>query len=281
MTEASPDRVNHYYWNAYNSNFGDALGADVVSHFSGGRTRRIDLNRNKIYLRTPRPAGLFGLGSIFVFIEDQDVVWGSGINLRWPPYKLKTGPDIRAVRGPLTARHLREDIGVDCPDVFGDPAQLLHRIMPLPPHNPVRKFGVIPHYRDIPIMPHALGEIASTKGWREIEALRRNNTMFPFRPWRDVVDFIAGCEIVISSSLHGIIVAEQLGVPAIWWRSDKLPSTRTEHSFKYNDYYAATDRDSDRWSPSLADALKDGPHPQKISFDPAPLEKAFPTDLFE
>ncbi|WP_370230552.1 polysaccharide pyruvyl transferase family protein [Cognatishimia sp.] len=281
MTERDPiPRINHYFWNAYNSNFGDALGADIVAHFSGGQVRPIDLNRERSFVKHARDKGLFGLGSIFVFVEDHDIVWGTGVNLRWPPYKLKTGPDIRAVRGPLTADHLRREIGIDCPSVFGDPAQLLHRLIDIPPHQPVRRFGLIPHYRDIPVVPKALKEIATHKGWRGIDALRRNNTIYPFRPWREIVEFIAGCEMVISSSLHGLIVAEQLGVPAVWWRSDHLPSTRTEHSFKYNDYYAATDRDLDNWSTSLGQALQSTSGFQKYSFDSKALEEAFPHELF-
>ena len=54
----------------------------------------------------------------------------------------------------------------------------------------------------------------------------------------DMVEFLLGCELVVSSSLHGIIFAEAFGVPARWWAPPNGGAARTERAFKYQDYYA-------------------------------------------
>ena len=55
--------------------------------------------------------------------------------------------------------------------------------------------------------------------------------------WEDMVVWVLGCELVLSSSLHGVIFAEAFGVPARWVQ--RPGSTRSESWFKYVDYYSA------------------------------------------
>ena len=149
-------KVIHYYFNAYGYNFGDALGAEIVQRLSSGRALSVDLVRNSRTFNRLRPSGLFGLGSIFDLVSDGDVVWGTGINpsVQDACTKLYSKVSIVAVRGPLTRRYLTERLGVSCPEIYGDPALLLPRLLPGAQARPVRRYGVIPHHFDKPLVDH-------------------------------------------------------------------------------------------------------------------------------
>ena len=59
-------------------------------------------------------------------------------------------------------------------------------------------------------------------------------------PIEEFVKQIASAERVFSSSLHGLICAESLGIPAVWV---KFSDNVLGGAFKFHDYIAVTDRD--------------------------------------
>lgn len=245
--------MNLYYFNPYHGNFGDELGVEIVNRLLGFKAEAIDLNRQK---RVGH--GVMALGSIFHYAAEKDIIWGTGINPRWQKKKPFRHLDIRAVRGPLTRAFIQQHLKHDCPDIFGDPALLTSKLFPEWKVNPVRPYGVIPHFWDI-------GEVRAIP-----------NVIFPNAKWQDVLSFIMGCELVISSSLHGIIVAESFGIPARWWHSKALQSSRTEGTFKYNDYYASTNRSQDDWASSIEQAILMGGKEPVLWFNDAALIDSFP-----
>ena len=213
-----------YFWTDQ-KNFGDELSSSVVEWLSGFPVRS---------QRSGRLPRLFAVGSILEKARNGDVAWGAGIhpvfydkfwtraNFGWKkrlfyrvrPYQVAT----LAVRGPLTRDALLFR-GAECPEVFGDPGILLPLIYPKQ-HNPIRKVGLIPHYSD--------------KAWFQQRGIEFIDVA---QRWQQVVDRIMESELVISTSLHGIIVAEAYGVPAIWLRK---PSS--EGFMKYADYYLGSNR---------------------------------------
>lgn len=97
--------------------------------------------------------------------------------------------------------------------------------------------------------------------------------------WKAFVDKIYSSELVISSSLHGVILAEAYGKPAVL-----MENTATTDYFKYQDYYMATGRTNFPIASSINEALSihvekpDNDLMKKLRQD---LLSSFPGDLYE
>lgn len=206
---------------------------------------------------------LLAIGSIMNYAEEGDLVWGTGVNGK---YSKKTDYpfmvlDVRAVRGPLSRAFLL-NLGITCPEVYGDPTLLLPRLFPefQRSNSPSRDYVIIPHFSDEPLFQH-LPNMVSVK-----------------EDWQEVVSKILDSKFVISSSLSGVIVAEAFGIPA---RLLVAPNeNNTETFFKYADYYHGTNRPHFRFANSVEEArqMKGEPMPE---CDLEQLLRAFPYDMFE
>ena len=144
-----------------------------------------------------------------------------------------------ATRGPLTRDFLARNGLLAEPSaepVFGDPALLLPSLFPRCRRSckPTRKLCIIPHHGDVALLQKEVQSGKAPVGFNETN-VRKVQTKV-----EDMVQFILGCELVVSSSLHGIIFAEAFGVPARWWAPLNGGTARTERAFKYQDYYAGT-----------------------------------------
>lgn len=259
LTSAEPVKngLPLFWWKEGNFvNFGDYLGYEIVQRIVGGPLK----SYNK---KTPNQAQkLLGLGSVFYFANEGDIVWGSGINgkrLDKKDYSF-VHLDIRAVRGPLTRDFLIKNFGISVPEIYGDPALLVPYLFPefKKRSKPSLNYVVIVHYLDIPYFldkddPHIV---------------------FATQPWDIVLDRILDSRFVISSSLHGIVLAEAYGIPARYLRmTDKEPL------FKFNDYYLGTGRNSFKYATSIGEALLMGGEPEVV-WDPEKLYKAFPIEFW-
>jgi pyruvyltransferase len=181
---------------------------------------------------------VLSLGTVLESLSRDDVVWGSGLpseaNRRAPE-----GARLLAVRGPLTRACIQGDV----PEVYGDPACLLPRFH----HPPAQKrwsVGLVPHHIDVANVPPV-----SDPQIKLVDVLR---------PWREVVDTIRGCDVVASSSLHGLIVAEAYGIPARWVSAPGVIGG----TFKFRDYYLGTDREPPapgRWSDDVGSLIAAAP----------------------
>ena len=60
-----------------------------------------------------------------------------------------------------------------------------------------------------------------------------------YEKWTDVIDQINMCECVVSSSLHGLIVAEAYGVPARWIC---VENNLLGGNFKFWDFYESIEK---------------------------------------
>jgi pyruvyltransferase len=222
-----------FYWKEGNFiNFGDHLALKIVERIVGSPLKFY----NK---RTPNQVRkLLTLGSVFYFANEGDVVWGSGVNGKRPlkkDYKF-THLDVRAVRGPLTRAFLMENFGIESPEIYGDPALLIPYLFPefKKKANPSRDYIVIPNYMDA---KHFLDN-------------RDGHIVYSTEPWDLVIEKILDSRFVISSSLHGIVVAEAFNIPARMLRVSEI-----EPLIKYADYYLSTARPDFQFATSVKEAL--------------------------
>jgi pyruvyltransferase len=202
---------------------------------------------------------LLTVGSIMHFARDEDVVWGSGVNgAVQPNFHRFSRLDVRAVRGPLTRDFLRGK-SIEVPEVFGDPALLLPHVMP-----ELVEFSENKRH-DITIVPNFL----------EIDRFRAygKDVLDPRDAVKSCLVRIAQSEFVIASSLHAVVIAEALGIPA------RLLSTDAQPSFKYRDYYMGTGRETTEPAETVEEARRRGGE-GPLNWSSAPLLQAFPYDLW-
>jgi pyruvyltransferase len=235
-------------------NFGDLLGPHVVTEL----VRRWGLPA------PTRAARLLTIGSIMRLARTGDTVWGSGVNGKslTRPYGF-TDLDVRAVRGPLT-RDFLQARGVRVPEVYGDPGLLVGRLWSaeqLAAGRPRRPVTVVPNLHDVAAYRGASG------------ALDGHHLLDPRSPLAECLGTIAASSLVVGSSLHGLVVAESLGIPA------RLVRPGTEPMFKYEDYYAGSGRSGFRPAGSVPEAVALGGEPP-VSWDADQLLEAFPVDLW-
>lgn len=229
------------------NNFGDLIGPALVEHL--------------LVARGIEPAGgaarrLLTVGSILHLAAPGDVVWGSGINGKEAHLPPGLGLDVRAVRGPITHRLLRE-AGIEAPRVFGDPALLWSRFWPRESYadGERRAVGFVPNLHD----------------WARHRGDPR--TIAPQGDLHTIAGQIARCDLVVATSLHGIVLAESFGIPA------RLVPPSAEPMHKYHDYYAGTGRDEFRVAASVDEAVElGGVRPPE--WDGDALLAAFPLDLW-
>lgn len=228
-----PNKLFVYSWMKYrgaemlHNNWGD----DINKYFLESITRFNVKDLSKSFFYILFPVKVYScIGSILGdFPLKRCEVWGSGLIEEGK--LLKSAPlKIHSVRGPLTRRELLKQ-GIECPEKYGDPALLISRYYRKRVEKQY-KYGIIPHYIDEnnPVL------IEFSKRHPEFLIIR----MKEYNDWHDIPDQIMQCSRIISSSLHGLIIADSYEVPNAWVRfSDKIAGG----NFKYQDYFLSVGRD--------------------------------------
>ena len=212
------------FWSFYEPrNFGDWIGPYLYVKRTG---KRPVYHRAKTGVET-----VFSAGSILHWIGEPDsaVIWGSGVMDRTASFHRPRS--ILSVRGPLTRQRCLEQ-SYDCPEIYGDPGILLPTVFQ--PEIPERKasLGIIPHYAEADLARRVAPKDPSVR------------TIDVCAPIEDVATQIAACDAVLSSSLHGLIIAHAYGVPAAWVRfsSEDAPRVKGDGT-KFQDYLQAFNPD--------------------------------------
>lgn len=225
-----PPRSIPSYWWDHRLNFGDLIGPWIVERLSGRPTH------NTIGLPNAGDA-LVGVGSLISSLQRPGTtIWGSGLIApldQRAADRLKTRKPARilAVRGRRTRDELIKHLGWDVPEVYGDPALLIDRLYTPPAESAIdAAYSVCPHYL------HAR-EIAARVATDDAAQL-----IDVERDAESVVTEIATSRAVVSTSLHGLIIAQAYGVPWVWLRIDdrKLAGD----AFKFEDFFTTLDREA-------------------------------------
>lgn len=199
------------YWYRREKNFGDLITPLVLRHY--GFT--------PIYTK-PHKADLISTGSILERISEdyQGIVLGSGfINEGSNP--VMKNAQFLSVRGKLSKNKL--DLNDEV--LYGDPGLIAAKLLKKREMKRY-KLGIVPHWID---RNDEFVKNIKSRNNNEITIIDvRQNPLQVFKE-------IDQCEHIISSSLHGLIVADSFHIPNAWLSSSKVIGD----GFKFNDYYSS------------------------------------------
>jgi pyruvyltransferase len=220
--------VKVYWWRS-RKNFGDLITPALLKYY--GYT--------PIYKKESQ-AELISTGSIIDGLKENygGIILGSG--LIKDSYKSLPNAKVLALRGELTKNRLgvRKDIPL------GDPG-LLARNLVCGVDKKTYSIGVIPHYMDKDD-PCFLRFCEKYKDEILLISVERS----PELVFKDILS----CERILSSSLHGIITAHALAVPAAWL---EITGKLTGGDFKFLDYFSSLSINMSRYKINESSSLGD------------------------
>ncbi|MFM8735572.1 MAG: polysaccharide pyruvyl transferase family protein [Pirellulales bacterium] len=195
------------FWHVGRPNFGDDVNPTFFERITG-RGLRLAVDRDRPHL--------LGAGSILERSTAASVICGSGF--LEPPAGVVRAGRLVAVRGERSAAAFPRQGDL----LLGDPLVLVDGVVEAVPK--AHRVGLVPH-------------VTSVARWRGLNARHLAIIDPADDPWR-VIRAIASCEVVLSQSLHGLIVADALGIPNAWIApSDAMRGGR----FKFDDYFTTLD----------------------------------------
>ncbi len=218
---ANTDPLKLFWWKDQ-PNFGDVISRTVVEHASG----------RPVVWAAPEACDLFAIGSIMQFVrrthmkprEDGSKPWIWGTGCMGPLRKdFKDNVNFALVRGPITASLMSITT-----DFFGDPGLLIAEAMGEEIAREDR-IGIVPHFSQF--SSEGLQQLCKDEPVLKLIDVREDAAK--------VCREIASCRHVISSSLHGLIVADSFGVPNTWLNPAGI---HRSPRFKFYDYAASVER---------------------------------------
>ncbi|MFD2557061.1 polysaccharide pyruvyl transferase family protein [Sphingobacterium tabacisoli] len=227
-------KINLLYWEG--DNYGDVLSQALIEELSGAKVRLCgkpfnllkalkSVAKDVLTLSTKRTRrillpwqeSMLGIGSVLSWGGGGENVWGSGFMNEFEEFN---GGQIFAVRGPRTAAKLKAS-GFQSTETFGDPALLLPLWLE-PAYRKAYDVSIIPHWTEADDFKQRFGNVYNIIDPRS----------------RDIVGVtkqITASKYILSTSLHGIIVAHAYGIPALWIKKGYIHTD----GFKFDDYFSS------------------------------------------
>ncbi len=202
--------IKAYWWNA-KPNFGDAIAPLLLARFAGLRVTRGTIAESSIVT----------VGSVLEHVPPEwpGIILGAG-KLREEARLTITAPTIvLGMRGPLSAK------GRDV--TIGDPGLLADELVGS--QSRTYDLGIVPHWTDKTLVrdPRFHNPNWST------------TVIDPSGDPLDVIAHIGQCKKIITSSLHGMIVADAFGIPRRFEYTKRFD--HEGGTFKFRDYSASID----------------------------------------
>lgn len=215
--------VKAYWWRGV-QNFGDAIAPFLLEQFADIQVEWGSISHAKIA----------SVGSVLEHIPPMwdGYILGSGMlheDSRLQIMQMgKVSPKILALRGPLTAR------GIPGTFALGDPGILADELVGSQPKT--RDLGVLPHFMDKDLLP-------------KYQSIMPTGTdVFFIDPTNpdplQVLCEIGSCQRIVTSSLHGMIVADAFGIPRKV--EPAKANMKDGGDFKFRDYSASIQT---KWEP--------------------------------
>ncbi len=207
------------------NNVGDALNYWLIKKITG---------RNVCWVPKESPNWKFiCVGSILNWADKNCGVWGAGLANQTD--LVSEDAKIYSVRGPISEEIAIEcGAAVECEGVYGDPALLTSKYYWGNYGRKNYKVGLIPHYADYHDLEKYDPSFETVENY--FEGIKIINV---FDPIEKIVDEIKDCEVILSSSLHGLILADSYGVPN---KHVKISDYVLGDGTKFNDYFLSVNR---------------------------------------
>ena len=197
-------------------NVGDAIAPYLLENVAG---------RPAVSAPSTDVPYVLSIGSLIQTSTSQSFIWGTGLIHPDAGVGNPSPHRIMAVRGKLTHAELVRN-GIRVGDVpLGDPGILIPRLLPSrSPAAPRYRLGLVPYVfdRDHPFFLDAAKDPT-------IKVLDVCDPVDAF------LAQIASCDAIASSSLHGLIFGEALGLPTVWLEvTDRVVG----QGFKFADWFS-------------------------------------------
>jgi pyruvyltransferase len=193
------------FWHIGSPNFGDDLNPHLFERISG-QSVRLEAKQ-----RYPH---LLGMGSIANCSCETSFILGSGM---LSPLVSTKYAEVFSVRG----HQSRDTMGLSSNTPLGDPMVTIGLWIE---RNPKYELGIVPHVAEFASIRSVIG--------------KQVKIIDPAASPMSVVKAISECRLILSQSLHGLIVADALGIPNVWIE----PSSKMiGGDFKFRDYFSTID----------------------------------------
>lgn len=209
----SEDKRTEMFWweQPHPGNLGDVLSPYIVEKLTDIPPKFVG-----------RKEGMLAIGSIIKWASNKSSIWGAGTSSEG--IDLPKNAKYHAVRGPYTRQEVLNN-GGDCPEIYGDPAWILPKL-----YNPAikktNKVGMILHFI------HEDSNICISEKVKSI-SIRRVG----FDQIEQFMDEMLSCERIISSSLHGVILANAYNIPVVWATVTDSAGAIHGDGIKFKDYF--------------------------------------------